>query len=114
MNNTGYTWMPSPSFESFIKNNEYDNFISEVGSHLGVTIGQIKSRSRKREYVVARQIAMYLIRKRKPNASLKAIGKAFDRDHSTVINAIDAVSDQLDVNKSYRIMFEKVENLIQK
>lgn len=57
---------------------------------------------RKREWVEARHIAMYMIKKF-TTLSLKKIGMYFGgRDHSTVLNAIEMVNDHYDTEKNYR------------
>ncbi len=55
----------------------------------------IRSKTKKQEYVQARQIAMYFCKKF-TNASLKTIGLHFGgRDHSTVIHSINSVEEML-------------------
>ena len=56
-------------------------------------------RSTKKSKGVAepRQVAMYLIRKL-TNLSLPDIGKEFNRDHTTVIYAVDKISTSLKSN----------------
>lgn len=50
----------------------------------------LRSRSRKRHITRPRQLAMYLCR-RYTDASLKEIGRALSRDHTSVMYAIDAI-----------------------
>lgn len=40
-----------------------DDILEKVGSHFNVTTQNINSRSRKRDYVIARQVSMYLAQK---------------------------------------------------
>lgn len=62
----------------------------------------LKSKSRKRELVQARQISMYLA-KNHTKASLKSIGQYFGgRDHSTVIYACQTVDDLMETDKKFR------------
>jgi len=62
----------------------------------------LKEKSRRREIVQARQIAMYFA-KECTKASLKTIGAYFGgRDHSTVIHAISTVNDLCDTDKEFR------------
>lgn len=64
-----------------------------VADFYNVTIADLKSKSRKREVVHPRQVAMYLA-KEMTELSLKSIGYHFGgRDHSTVIHAIQQVND---------------------
>ncbi|MEE2703239.1 MAG: chromosomal replication initiator protein DnaA [Myxococcota bacterium] len=60
----------------------------------GVSLEALSDRSRKRAIVRPRQFAMYLCR-RYTDASLKDIGRAFRRDHTSVIYAIDTVERRI-------------------
>jgi chromosomal replication initiation ATPase DnaA len=48
--------------------------------------------------VYARHLAMYVSRKVLPRNSLAGIGRAFEQDHGTVLNAIQRVQDLIDTN----------------
>lgn len=64
-----------------------------VADHFKIKISDLKSSSRAKQIVVPRQISMYLIKKHldKP---LTEIGRIFgDRDHTTVMNALERVQD---------------------
>ena len=62
----------------------------------------LKAKTRKKEIVIARQVAMYFS-KEYTNHSLKSIGYHFGgRDHSTVIHALQAVNDTIDVDTHFR------------
>jgi chromosomal replication initiator protein len=59
----------------------------EVAEYFGLTVDDLCSPSRTKQLVIARQIAMYLIREL-TDLSLPRIGKAFGgRDHTTVMHA---------------------------
>ncbi len=76
-----------------------DTIIESVTEHFKVRIPDLKGKSRLREIVLPRQIAMYLA-KELTNLSLKSIGYHFGgRDHSTVIHAIQTVNDLMDTDK---------------
>ncbi len=73
-----------------------------VSEFFKISIDQLKDKTRKKEIVMARQIAMYFS-KEYTNLSLKSIGYHFGgRDHSTVIHAVQAVNDMYDTNSSFR------------
>jgi len=79
-----------------------------VADHFGVTIDSLKAKTRKREIVVARQVAMYFA-KEYTNLSLKSIGFHFgSRDHSTVIHALTAVSDQMDTDRKFNATIQEL------
>jgi chromosomal replication initiator protein len=64
-----------------------------VCEHLGVAENKIRDKTRKKEIVLARQIAMYLA-KNLTLSSLKTIGLQFGgRDHSTVIHACNTIEE---------------------
>lgn len=76
------------------------------------SVDEMEGRSRRREHVTARQLAIYFI-KDKTTLSLKAIGGLFGgRDHSTMINAINKVGDLCFGDKSYKTQFEYLKKLI--
>ena len=66
-----------------------------VAEYFNVTVADLKAKSRKRELVYPRQVAMF-IAKEKTDLSLKSIGYHFGgRDHSTVIHAIQCINDMI-------------------
>jgi len=73
----------------------------------------LKSKTRKQEAVVARQIAMYLVKKMTQN-TLKTIGLHFGgRDHSTVVHAINEVQSLMERESSVRDSLDVLEKRIQ-
>ena len=67
-----------------------DVIIEEVCKFYNLEPSILRGQSRSKDISLARQIAMYQIR-RMTNLSLKEIGKEFSRDHSTVLNALNRV-----------------------
>ena len=81
-----------------------------VADHFGITVADLKSKSRKRELVYPRQIAMYLA-KEKTELALKSIGYHFGgRDHSTVIHAIQTINDLITEKPETRETVEKLKS----
>ncbi len=79
-----------------------------VSNYFDVSIDNLKAKTRKREIVVARQVAMYLA-KEFTNMSLKSIGYHFgNRDHSTVIHAITTVNDMMDTDAKFLSTMEDI------
>ena len=77
---------------------------SVVCDYLGIPEDLVRARTRKREVVQARQVAMYFS-KEITKHSLKTIGLHFGgRDHSTVIHGIRSVEDQIETDPSFREM----------
>jgi chromosomal replication initiator protein len=82
-----------------------------VGDHLNVSVEDIKSKTRKREIVQARQISMFFSKKL-TNSSLCVIGKHFgNRDHSTVIHACQTVNDLKDTDIEYNNKLNEIQKL---
>jgi len=71
-----------------------DEISAETARAYGLPPETLRSRSRKQVFVRPRQIAMYLAR-RYTDASLADIGRAFGRDHTSVMYAIDAVERRI-------------------
>jgi chromosomal replication initiator protein len=83
-----------------------------VAAHYSVSLENLKSKSRKKELVNARQIAMYFAKKY-TNHSLKSIGYYFGgRDHSTVIHALQSVSNMLDTEPHFKLSFKDLQRKI--
>lgn len=73
-----------------------------VAEYYGIKLDDLKAKTRKKEIVTARQVAMYFC-KEFTNHSLKSIGYHFGgRDHSTVIHAVQTVNDLMETDSSFR------------
>ena len=73
-----------------------DTIIGETAKYYMLTPENLKGQSRTRDTALARQIAMFLIRKM-TNLSLKDIGEIFEgRDHSTVLSSIRRIETNID------------------
>jgi chromosomal replication initiator protein len=79
-----------------------------VSEYFSVPLDALKAKTRKKEIVVARQVAMYFA-KEYTNFSLKAIGQYFGgRDHSTVIHAIQSVNEMLESNRKFKTSLDEL------
>lgn len=78
----------------------------------GVTRQQLFSKSRRREMVEARHVTMYLMRKYKLFGSLKMIGKYFNRDHTTVLHALNNVQSLIDTDKVFKSIVLDIESTV--
>ena len=92
--------------KNFIKNTHKEISIEYIEKlvcdYFEVPIEMVRSKTRKREIVQARQISMYLA-KNYTKSSLKTIGSFFGgRDHSTVIYACQTVGDLIDTDKKFK------------
>lgn len=83
-----------------------------VCDYFTIPVEHVKSKTRKREVVQARQISMYFA-KDLTKASLKNIGSYFgNRDHSTVIHACQTVNDLMETDKRFRADVEELSKRI--
>lgn len=94
------------TLKSIVKNIEsevgIDYIQKTVSEYFNVPADELKAKTRKKEIVIARQLAMYFT-KDYTNHSLKSIGSHFGgRDHSTVIHALQSVNDMLDTDARFR------------
>jgi chromosomal replication initiator protein len=81
---------------------------------MDVSEDQIRGKTRKREVVRARQIAMYFAKKHTEH-SLKDIGLHFGgRDHSTVIYANNTVADRMENDDQFRDTVDQIGRKIER
>lgn len=73
---------------------------SVVGGRLGVSVEEIDSRSRITRIATARMIAMDATRKLTGDV-LEDVGRAFSRDHGTVIHAVRVVKDRCETDERF-------------
>jgi chromosomal replication initiator protein len=76
---------------------------SSVCEYFGISTEELVSKSRKRQIVQARQIAMYLCRTLLPNCSLSTIGaETGGKDHATVLHSCNIVSDMMATDRTFK------------
>ena len=86
-----------------------NDIIEKVCTYYKVDTSTIHTKTRKREVVQVRQVAMYLAKKHTDTSSSK-IGKLIgNKDHATVLHACKIVKDQVDVDKSFKQEIEAIE-----
>ncbi len=73
-----------------------------------VSVQELTSRSRKRKVSFPRQVSMYLARKL-TDQPLAEIGRAFNRDHSTVVHAIRVITEAVSRDAAVRGQVEHLE-----
>lgn len=82
--------------------------INAVCFALNVSKSDLIGQSRKRPIVIARHIAIGLIRKYNQESTLVSIGKLFDRDHSTVIYSVENFENLNGRDKEFTADVKKV------
>lgn len=84
-----------------------------ICTHFSIQPEQMRSRSRKKEIALPRQIAMYLSRKF-TDSSLVVIGKEFNRDHATVLHSVKKIEKQIKISSKFRHQIEYLTNQLEK
>jgi chromosomal replication initiator protein len=87
-----------------------DDILEKVCDHFNVSQQQVFSRSRKRDYVVVRQVSMYLAQKYTKMPASRIGQLIGGRDHSTVIHSCSTVEQRLKVDKSFSQELSSIEN----
>ena len=87
-----------------------ENIQKIIADFYNINVKDLTDQNRNKKIVIARQIAMYLSKKN-CNLSLKAIGEKFNKNHATIIHAINAVEQQLNchskISEEVRLIAEK-------
>lgn len=90
----------------------YKNILQTVSSFYEVSIDDLIAKNRKKEVVLPRQIAMFLMRK-ELQFSFPGIGnKLGGRDHTTVIHACEKISSEIETNEKLKESLEDIKNKI--
>jgi len=76
-----------------------------VCRHFKVSREELRSRSRSRRVTFPRQVAMYLCR-RFTDESLQSIGRLFNRDHATVVYALNSIQKKISRPGSVKYQIE--------
>ncbi len=80
----------------------------KVSAYFKISEELIKSKKKSQEIVIARHVAMYIARTL-TNNSLKMIGKFFgNRDHSTVIHAVQQVNDMCSASQDFKLQVDQL------
>lgn len=83
-----------------------------VAAFYSITPDDIRSKKRTANLSLARHVAMYLTRKIL-DSQLMSIGKGFGgRDHSTVVHAIDKITEEIDLNPDFENIIAELEKRI--
>lgn len=86
-----------------------NDIITKISSLYNISIEDIISKSRQAKIVTPRFVAMYLMRKL-TDLTTTDIGKRFgDRDHSTVVNAINKIEEDMNNDADFK---EQIEELV--
>lgn len=110
----GYFSLPGTLkiIREFTDEDKIDRILFLVNREFRTTTAMLKTKSRKREIVGPRHIAMFFI-SRYTKLSLESVGSIFGHyDHSTVIHAKKTVNNLMDTDKRYRERIHMIEESI--
>ena len=83
-----------------------------VCDYFGLPVDQIHTKTRKREVVQARQVAMYFSKKH-TKSSLATIGmQCGNKDHATVLHACKTIANLIDTDKQFRSYANEIDRKI--
>jgi chromosomal replication initiator protein len=102
--------------DKFVKNTTREisiDFIQKIVSdYFSLPLELLKSKTRKREVVQARQIAMFFA-KNMTKSSLASIGlQCGGKDHATVLHACRTVNNLIETDKKFRVYIDEIEKKI--
>jgi chromosomal replication initiator protein len=102
--------------DKFVKNTNRQisiDFIQKiVCDHYNISVDKLSSKTRKREVVQARQLAMYFSKKL-TKSSLATIGlQCGNKDHATVLHACRTVNNLIETDKKFRLSVDEIEKKI--
>ena len=90
-----------------------DKVQSVVCEYFNITREALLSKTRKRQIVQARQIAMYISRNHIENCSLSTIGMELGgKDHATVLHACTTVSDLMSTDRTFKQYITDIEQML--
>lgn len=97
-----------------------EQVIDIISKATGIDIFELLyKKSRKRELVDSRQIAMYFLRKyvkskktRNEPISYQAVGRIFKKHHATIMHAVEVVESMIDTNKEYRAKLYEYDRML--
>ena len=85
-------------------------YTKRVCEHLRLEVEDVMKHSKKREYVLARQIVYYLAKKE--GLTLKDCGDYYNQDHTTVMWAVETITNRVDTDSEFRSMMHEIENKV--
>ncbi len=87
-----------------------DDILEKVCNHYNVSQQNVFSRSRKRDYVIVRQVSMYFAQKYTKMPATRIGQLIGNRDHSTVLHSCNTVEQRLKIDKAFQEEMNSIEN----
>ena len=106
--------LASEMINKLVKNSKRElsiDYISKVVcDYFNMPVDSLQAKTRKREVVQARQLAMYFSKKHDQNRSLASIGSQIGhKDHATVLHACKTVNNLKETDKAFKLCVEEIE-----
>ena len=95
------------------KNITIDDIINTVSDYYGVEVNALNTRSRKREVVLVRQVAMFLAKKYLDMSTSKIGQYIGNRDHATVLHACKTITNLAETDKQFRNELNEIDLALQ-
>ena len=87
--------------KNFYRSDEFLNLLNSVANIFQVSTEELSSSIRKKEFALARHVAMYILKEYKGLGIMK-IAELFERDHSSVVYAITRINKQVENDTSMK------------
>lgn len=101
------------SVQGFSKRVNDDQILGAVAEFFNIGVPDLISRGRKKEVVLPRQIAMFLLRDIL-EMSYPYIGEKLGRDHTTAIHAVEKINQEINKNHSLNQKLTMIKELVYK
>ncbi len=88
-----------------------DFIVKAVAKYFEMDTESLLSKNKSQEYIVPRQIAMYMVREM-TNLSFPQIGKFFGKDHSTIMHATKKLEEKMKTDNDLKTQIQDVKNSI--
>lgn len=89
------------------RSDDFHNLLRSVANIFQISIEELSSSVRKKEFALARHVAMYILKEKKQISVMK-IAELFERDHSSVIYAIARIKKQVESDEDMRNKIQAV------
>ena len=90
-----------------------EDIIKKVADYYGIEPSAINTKSRKREVVLVRQVAMFLAKKYLDLSTSKIGLYIGNRDHATVLHACKTIANLADTDKQFRCELNEIDLALQ-
>jgi len=98
--------------EELQKEKLYILIVSLIEERYNVTFADLSKKSRKRTFVIPRQLIYHSLKKHTKSYSLFVIGALFKQDHATVSHAYKTIEELIDTDKDLNDFIYSIEFMV--